>query len=190
MKVGSALLRRSSSTLRPHQASGARSLLMPMLGASSMCSVTSRAQTARHRLAAVLLGIDDLMGADPLEDQGMQRRVGARHDMRRARFEEEGGGEDVGLHLVADRHDDRVQLVEPELAHQLDVVQRRLHRVGEDVLRLLYGFLAMVDAENLVAAREERLRHRQAEASQPDHRELLQQLVMLEHQHPRLTIDD
>ena len=96
---------------------------------------------------------------------------GLRPHGRHLELERERGGEDAGLQVTADRHDDAFELGHGELPQRLLLGRVRTHHVGEQPVVVLHDLLAVVDAEHLGSVRHQLERERAAEPAEPDHRD-------------------
>jgi hypothetical protein len=119
--------------------------------------------------AHVVLGEDDVVGADTLQDAAMGHGDRLGPDVRHLQVDQHRRGQDAGLHVGADADHGPPELAGPELPQDLDVGGVGLHDVGEVVGEVLHDPLVDVHAEHLVAEAHQRLRQRAPEPPEPDH---------------------
>ncbi len=122
--------------------------------------------------AHVPLGEDDPVGADAVEDLPMRPRDRLGDDLRDLEVDEHRGREDARLHVGADGDDRGPKLRGAELAHRLRVGRVGLDDVGEDGGVILHALRIGIDAQHLVAERDELARERSTEAPEPADEEL------------------
>ena len=91
-----------------------------------------------------------------------------RPDGRHLELENERGGEDAGLEVPPDRHDDAFELRYAQLLERLRLGRVGAHHVREQPIVALHDVFAVVDAEHLGSTGHQLDGERTAESAEPD----------------------
>ena len=137
---------------RPTQAAGGRILMIPKLrGHVEVVQHAGDGQRMRHPLAHLLLGIDDPVGTDALEDRAVQRGRCLGDDLGDAQVLERHRREDARIGGAADRDDRELEIAGADGPQGAFVGGIELRGVRDLRRDLVDGRLVPVERQDLVA---------------------------------------